>query len=81
MPLERAQMRVRVVLSGKEARKLRDKLAKLTTTIESENWDNGELNLVCPSTDNIQWKILNNNKSSSQRCSFWVILMFIYKFK
>ncbi|KAL1140639.1 hypothetical protein AAG570_000569 [Ranatra chinensis] len=47
MPLERAQMRLRLVFSGKEARKMRDKLSKLVTSIETENWENGELNLVC----------------------------------
>lgn len=47
MPLDRAQMRLRVALSGKEARKLREKLAALTTSIESETWDSGgELQMV-----------------------------------
>lgn len=46
MPLERAQMRLRVVLSGKEARKLREKVSKLATSIESEEWDDGTLNFV-----------------------------------
>nr|CAD7439638.1 unnamed protein product [Timema bartmani] len=47
IPLERAQMRLRVVISGKEARKLRDKVAKLTSSIETESWDSGALTLVC----------------------------------
>ncbi|XP_073971640.1 SBDS ribosome maturation factor [Rhodnius prolixus] len=48
MPLDRAQMRLRVALSGKEARKLREKLAALTTSIESETWDSGgELQMIC----------------------------------
>ncbi|CAG2055627.1 unnamed protein product [Timema podura] len=46
IPLERAQMRLRVVISGKEARKLRDKVAKLTSSIETESWDSGALTLV-----------------------------------
>lgn len=46
MPLERAQMRLRIVISGKESRKLRDKVVKLTTKIETEEWNGGELNLV-----------------------------------
>ncbi|CAH1403891.1 unnamed protein product, partial [Nezara viridula] len=45
MPLERAQMRLKVQFSGKDARKQREKLAKLTTSIESEHWDAGELNM------------------------------------
>ncbi|XP_012264011.1 ribosome maturation protein SBDS [Athalia rosae] len=47
MPLERAQMRLRVLISGKEARKLREKIVKHATTVENENWDGGNLNLVC----------------------------------
>lgn len=46
MPLERAQMRLRIVISGKEARKLRDKVVKLTSKVENEEWTDGELNLV-----------------------------------
>ncbi|XP_003702617.1 SBDS ribosome maturation factor [Megachile rotundata] len=47
MPLERAQMRLRVLVSGKEAKKLRDKIIKLITKIETEEWDNGTLDLIC----------------------------------
>lgn len=47
MPLERAQMRLKVLVAGKEARKLRDKIVKLATTCESENWDGGSLDLIC----------------------------------
>ncbi|XP_054264626.1 ribosome maturation protein SBDS-like [Macrosteles quadrilineatus] len=47
MPLERAQMRLRIVISGKEARKLRDKVVKLTSKVENEEWTDGELNLTC----------------------------------
>ncbi|XP_063973932.1 ribosome maturation protein SBDS [Diachasmimorpha longicaudata] len=47
MPLERAQMRLRVVLSGKEARKLREKTVKMASKVETENWDGGTLNLTC----------------------------------
>lgn len=47
IPLERAQMRVRILLSGKEARKTRDKAVKLTTSIEEENWEAGTANIVC----------------------------------
>ncbi|KOC64528.1 Ribosome maturation protein SBDS [Habropoda laboriosa] len=47
MPLDRAQMRVRILVSGKEARKLRDKIIKLVTKLEAEEWDNGTLNLIC----------------------------------
>ncbi|BES97463.1 Ribosome maturation protein [Nesidiocoris tenuis] len=47
MPLERAQMRLKISISGKEARKLRDKLVKLTMAVETENWDAGEVVMIC----------------------------------
>lgn len=46
MPLERAQMRVRITLSGKEARKIRDKIAALTSTNEQEEWSGGTVVIV-----------------------------------
>ncbi|XP_015175120.1 PREDICTED: ribosome maturation protein SBDS [Polistes dominula] len=47
MPLERAQMRLKITISGREAKKLREKLLKTVKKIESENWDSGTLDLVC----------------------------------
>lgn len=47
MPIERAQMRLRIVLSDKEAKKLKEKIEKLSSKIESENWNSGTLNFVC----------------------------------
>lgn len=47
MPLERAQMRLKVTISGKEAKKLREKLTKLVKKIESENWNSGTLDFIC----------------------------------
>ncbi|CAH4037243.1 ribosome maturation protein SBDS [Pieris brassicae] len=47
IPLERAQMRVRILLSGKEARKIRDKAVKLTSKVEEECWDAGTANIIC----------------------------------
>lgn len=46
IPLERAQMRLRVVVSGKDARKLREKLVKLASKVECEDWESGTLNFV-----------------------------------
>lgn len=60
MPLERAQMRLRIVISGKEARKLRDKVVKLASKVETEDWTGGELNLVCVHYDNIHSKYSAN---------------------
>lgn len=45
MPIERAQMRLRVT-AAKEGRKLKEKLAKLCTAIETEEWDGGTVLLV-----------------------------------
>ncbi|KAL7307548.1 hypothetical protein TKK_0000243 [Trichogramma kaykai] len=47
MPLERAQMRLKMSISGKEARKIREKLVKLIATIETEDWNSGTLDMVC----------------------------------
>ncbi|XP_014231729.1 ribosome maturation protein SBDS [Trichogramma pretiosum] len=47
MPLERAQMRLKMSISGKEARKIREKLVKLIATIENEDWNSGTLDMVC----------------------------------
>jgi ribosome maturation protein SDO1 len=45
MPIERAQMRLRITAS-KEGRKLKEKLAKICTHMEKEEWDGGTLILV-----------------------------------
>lgn len=47
MPLERAQMRLRIVIPEKEARKLKDKVIKFMTKMETEEWDNGSLTIIC----------------------------------
>lgn len=47
IPIERAQMRVRILLTGKDARKTKDKVVKLATTVEDENWESGTANIVC----------------------------------
>ena len=46
MPLERAQMRLKVTATGKESRKLKEKIVKLTSKVESEDWESGTLNLI-----------------------------------
>lgn len=46
MPLERAQMRLRIVIPEKEARKLKDKIIKFITKMETEKWENG-LTIIC----------------------------------
>lgn len=47
MPLERAQMRVKVTLSGKDAKKVRDKIIALASSCEQEEWDGGSVVLIC----------------------------------
>lgn len=47
MPIERAQMRLKILIQRKEARKLRDKVVKMVSKIESEDWDNGALTIIC----------------------------------
>ncbi|XP_032676365.1 ribosome maturation protein SBDS [Odontomachus brunneus] len=47
MPIERAQMRLKIVIQRREARKLRDKVVKLVSKTESEEWDNGVLTITC----------------------------------
>lgn len=47
MPLERAEMRLRVFVNDKKAKKLRETVVKLATKVESEIWNDASLNLIC----------------------------------
>lgn len=47
IPIERAQMRVRLVIAGKEANKIKEKIVKLSSKMESEHWNGGQLSMVC----------------------------------
>lgn len=46
LPIERAQMRVKIVLFGKESRKLKGKITKLTSKVETDEWNDSQLVLV-----------------------------------
>ncbi len=46
IPLERANMRVKVAISGKDAKKMKDKLVQHCVKVEDETWNNGNLTLV-----------------------------------
>ncbi|XP_034942245.1 ribosome maturation protein SBDS [Chelonus insularis] len=46
IPLERAQMKIRIVYSNKTAKKLKEKIVKLVTKIENECWDGGNLGSI-----------------------------------
>lgn len=47
MPLERARMRLKIVFSGKEARKLKEKVVKLAGGVEQEDWEGANVTLIC----------------------------------
>lgn len=47
MPLERARMRLKIVFSGKEARKLKEKVVKLSGGVEQEDWEGANVTLIC----------------------------------
>lgn len=47
IPLERAQMRVKVEISGKEAKGLKEKISKFASTIDEETWSGDKLTLLC----------------------------------
>lgn len=46
MPIEKAQMRIRIVLPKDNAKKLKEKLIPSIAKVESEDWDCGKLELV-----------------------------------
>lgn len=47
IPLERAKMRLKVTLSGKDAKRLKEKVTKLCSTVEGEEWEGDKLVLTC----------------------------------
>ncbi|XP_055684120.1 ribosome maturation protein SBDS [Lutzomyia longipalpis] len=47
IPIERARMRIKIVVGGKEARKIREKVLQLAPTVEQEDWTSGTLSLIC----------------------------------
>lgn len=47
IPLERAQMRVKVEMSGKEAKGLKEKVSKFASMIDEETWSGDKLTLLC----------------------------------
>jgi len=47
MQIDRAQMRLKIVLPVKEARRLKEKITKLTAKVEGEDWSDKTLDLVC----------------------------------
>ncbi|XP_058817966.1 ribosome maturation protein SBDS [Topomyia yanbarensis] len=47
IPLERAKMRLKVALPRKEAKRLKEKIAKLCSPVESEQWEGDQLVMTC----------------------------------
>ncbi|KAJ3082690.1 hypothetical protein HK102_001507 [Quaeritorhiza haematococci] len=46
IPIAKAQMRLRIVLPGKDAKRIKEKLAKLIASTEDEDWSD-EYELIC----------------------------------
>ena len=47
MPIQRAQMRLRIVISPSDSNKVKEKLADVIATTEEEGTEDGEYSLVC----------------------------------
>lgn len=47
MEIERAQMRLRLIIPSREAKKVHEKLRPHISTVESEDWQGGDLEMVC----------------------------------
>jgi len=47
MQIERAQMKLHVLIPTKDAKRLKEKITKLTSQVEAESWDGGALDMVC----------------------------------
>lgn len=46
MEIERAQMRLRLIIPSREAKKVHEKLRPHISTVESEDWQGGDLEMV-----------------------------------
>lgn len=49
IPIERAQMRIKVSIGAKDANKFKEKLVKFVSKVEMEKCDSLDLNMVCSS--------------------------------
>jgi len=47
MPIQRAQMRLAITMPGKEAKKLKDQLVPMVTSVEKEEWDDQDFTMIC----------------------------------
>lgn len=46
MEIERAQMRLRLIIPSKEAKRVHEKLKASIAAVESEDWQGGDLEMV-----------------------------------
>ena len=46
MEIERAQMRLRLIIPSKEAKRVHEKLKPSISSVESEDWQGGDLEMV-----------------------------------
>ena len=46
MEIERAQMRLRLIIPSREAKRVHEKLKPSISTVESEDWQGGDLEMV-----------------------------------
>ena len=46
MEIERAQMRLRLIIPSKEAKRVHEKLKASISSVESEDWQGGDLEMV-----------------------------------
>lgn len=65
-------MRLKVESSSKDAKKLKDKFVALASSVESENWESGEISLVIE----IVYILLQN---LFIKCNIFCFLDFTYR--
>ena len=46
MEIERAQMRLRLIIPSREAKRVQEKLRPSVSVVESEDWQDGDLEMV-----------------------------------
>ena len=57
MQIERAQMRLRLVVPSREAKRVHEKLVPNISVIESEDWQGGELEMVSVLHTSNYWQL------------------------
>lgn len=74
LPIQRAQMRIRLTLpQTKEAKKLREKLHPMMTSIEDEDFDAGEYELVGGGKTKVVIMMVGELTLSIYRLHWWIL--------